>query len=136
MPRYLAVDLGARRIGIAISDDGGKVATPYATLDRSSDEADARAIAELAAGEGAKTIVVGLPLQLDGTKGDAALVAEAFGDKLRACGAKVRYHDERLTTKEAEKKLRGRGMRARQQRTVIDKMAAAVLLQSFLDSKK
>ena len=136
MPRILGVDLGSRRIGIAISDDKGRVATPYATLQRTSDEADARAIVEMAAAERAKTIVLGLPLSLDGSRGDAAMVTEGFAEKLKAAGARVKLWDERMTTVEASKKLTGRGMRARQQRAVIDKMAASVLLQAYLDASK
>lgn len=136
MPRYLGVDLGTRRIGIAISDPRGTIATPYATLPRSNDEYDAAAIVEIARGESVKEIILGHPLKLDGSVGDAALVTEAFRDKLKAAGGKVRLFDERLTTVEASRMLRGKGMKAREQRKVIDKAAATVLLQAFLDSKK
>lgn len=136
MTRWMGVDLGSRRIGIAVSDDKGKVAVPYATLHRTSDLDDATAIAEMAAAEGIRTVVVGYPLALDGTRGDAAFVAEAFADRLKESGVRVRLWDERLTTVEAEKRLRGRGMKGRSRRAVIDKMAASVLLQSFLDARK
>lgn len=136
MARTIGVDLGSRRVGIALSDDKGTIATPYATLQRTSDDQDAKAIAEIAASEGVKTVVLGLPLMLDGSKGDAAAVAEGFAAKLKEAGLRVRMHDERLTTVEAAKKLKTRGMKSKQARGVIDKMAAAVLLQSFLDSKK
>lgn len=136
MARILGVDLGTRRIGVAISDSKGTVATPYAVLERTNDEADAKAVVELAHGEGARQIVLGLPLTLEGERGDAALVAEAFAAKIRQAGGRVKMWDERLTTKEAEKKLRARGMRSRAQRAIVDKLAAAVLLQSFLDAKK
>jgi putative Holliday junction resolvase len=136
MARALGVDLGTRRIGIAISDSKGAVATAYATLQRTSDEHDARAIAEMGAAEGAKHVVLGHPLSLDGSRGDAALVAEAFAAKLKESGVRVTLWDERLTTKEADKKLKGRGMRGRDRRGVIDKVAAQVLLQSYLDTKR
>ncbi|MFN2613279.1 MAG: Holliday junction resolvase RuvX [Actinomycetota bacterium] len=136
MARTLGVDLGSRRIGIAIADSDGLVATPYATLERTSDEADAKAIVEIAAGEGVKQIVLGYPLSLDGTRGDAALVTEGFAEKIKQAGGKVKLWDERLTTVEATKKLRAGGVRARKQRKVIDRSAATLLLQSFLDSKK
>lgn len=136
MARALGVDLGTRRIGIAISDAKGKVATPYMTLQRTSDDQDARAIAEMASAEGASLVVVGLPLSLDGSKGDAAAMAEAFAATLRTMGARVSLFDERLTTVEAEKKLKGRGMRGRERRAVIDKVAAQVLLQAYLDTKR
>jgi len=136
MPRWLGVDLGTRRIGIAISDDKGRVATPYITIPRTNDDADARAIGEIASGEGCKQVIVGLPLALDGSKGDAAMVTEAFAEKLKAAGAKVKMWDERLTTAEADKKLKKTGMKGKARRKVIDKTAAMGILQSFLDSKK
>jgi putative Holliday junction resolvase len=136
MPRFLGVDLGSRRIGIAISDDKGKVATPYLTMPRTNDQADAQAVAEIASGEGCKQVVVGLPLQLDGTRGEAAFVTEAFAAKLKDAGAKVKFWDERLTTAEADKKLKKAGVKGKKRRTVVDKTAAMGILQSFLDSKK
>lgn len=135
MTRWMGVDLGTRRIGIALSDPKGTFALPYVTLPRTSDEQDARAIAEMAKGEGVRTVVLGHPLALDGSRGDPALVAEAFGQRLREAGARVKLWDERLTTVEAEKRLKGRGMKGRQRRAVVDKLAAAVLLQSFLDTR-
>ena len=136
MPRSIGVDLGSRRIGIALSDDKGTIATPYMTLPRTNDEEDARAIAELASAEKATVVVLGYPLMLDGSVGDAALVTEAFAARLKACGARVKLWDERLTTAEAEKALKGRGMKGKKRRTVIDKTAATILLQSYLDAKK
>lgn len=132
----MGVDLGTRRIGLAISDPKGAVATPYLTLDRSSDERDAEAIAEMARAEKVREVVLGHPLRLDGSRGDAAFVAEAFADKLKELGAKVRLFDERLTTKEASRKMRSGGVKAKQQRARIDKAAATVLLQAFLDQRK
>ena len=136
MARMLGIDLGSRRIGIAVCDDKGKVATPYATLQRTSDELDAKAIAEIAGLESVKTVVLGLPLTLEGEKGHAAMVTEGFAAKLKQAGLRVRMHDERFTTVEAGKQLKGRGVRSKQARGVIDKVAAAVLLQAFLDAKK
>ena len=136
MARALGVDLGTRRIGLAISDARGTVATPYATLQRTNDEHDAAAIAEVASAEEAKLVVLGHPLSMDGKRGDAALVAEAFAEKLKQSGVRVALWDERLTTKEAESKLKGRGMKGRARRAVVDKVAAQVLLQSYLDTKR
>lgn len=136
MPRALGIDLGTRRIGVAISDAKGKVATAYATLERTNDEHDAKAIAEVASAEEAKLIVLGHPLMLDGTRGDAAAVAEAFAEKLKEAGMRVALFDERLTTKLAESSLKRRGMKGRERRAVVDKVAAQVLLQSYLDTKR
>lgn len=132
----VGVDLGTRRIGVAVSDAGGTVATPYAVLTRTNDDEDAAAIADICLLENAKTVVLGLPLSLDGSKGDMAAVSEAFAGKLRSAGMRVRLHDERLTTVEAEKKLKERGMKGKQRRSVVDKVAAAVMLQAFLDMNK
>jgi putative holliday junction resolvase len=135
MPRALGVDLGTRRIGIAISDQKGTVATPYAVLSRTSDEEDATAIAEIASAEGAQRIVVGHPLSLDGSRGPAAQVAEAFAGKLEEAGLRVTLWDERMTTVEATKMLKTRGMKGRARRGQVDKVAAQVLLQAYLDTK-
>jgi len=135
MPRALGVDLGSRRIGIAISDAKGTLATPYAVLVRTSDEEDANAVAEIASAEGAQRIVVGHPLSLDGSRGPAAHVAEAFAGKLSEAGLRVTLWDERMTTVEATKMLKGRGMKSRARKGQVDKVAAQVLLQSYLDTK-
>lgn len=135
MTRYIGIDLGSRRIGLAISDSKGVIATPFMTLNRSSDELDAKAIAELALGEGAQTAVLGMPFRLDGTKGDASVVVEDFAGALRTAGLRVRFVDERLTTVEATKVLRGAGVKGKKLRTVVDKTAATIILQTFLDTK-
>lgn len=135
MTRYVGIDLGSRRVGLAISDSEGIIATPFMTLNRSSDEQDAQAIAELAIAEGAKTAVLGMPFKLDGTRGDASVVVEDFAVALRAAGLRVRFVDERLTTVEATKKLSKRGMNSRKIREVVDKTAAMIILQTFLDTK-
>jgi putative holliday junction resolvase len=135
MARYIGIDLGSRRIGLAICDTKGTVATPYMTLQRTSDDQDAANIAELSLGEGVKTVVMGMPYSLDGSKGDAAIVAEDFAVALREQGLRVRFIDERLTTVEATKSLRRGGVKGRKQRLVVDQTAAAVILQTFLDQK-
>lgn len=135
MTRYIGIDLGSRRVGLALSDSKGTIATPFMTLNRSSDELDAAAIAELAHGEGATTAILGMPFKMDGTKGDAAVVAEDFAGALRNAGLRVRFVDERLTTVEATKKLRAGGTKGKKMRAVIDKTAATIILQTFLDTK-
>lgn len=131
----MGVDLGTRRIGVAISDGDGMVATPYAVLPRTDDESDAEAIRAVAGTEGVETIVVGHPLSLDGSAGPAALAAESFAAKLVERGATVTLFDERFTTTEADKRLRDRGMKGRQRRKVVDQVAATVLLQAYLDAR-
>lgn len=136
MPRLVGIDLGARRIGVALSDPGGTTATPYAVIDRLECDDDVGAVADVVRREVAAKIVVGLPLRLDGTRGEAAEAAEAFAGRLRAAGLEVVLWDERLTTVEADRRLRDTGASGRRRRKIVDKVAAAVLLQSYLDAKR
>jgi putative Holliday junction resolvase len=131
----LALDLGARRIGVAASDPGRVLASPYGTIERGGRRADDhRRIAEAVAETGAVLVVVGLPLSLDGSAGPAARdVTAEVGELQAVLDVPVALHDERLTTVQAAKGLRAGGRRSRQQRAVIDREAAAVLLQSWLD---
>ncbi len=135
--RVLGIDLGSVRIGIALSDPSRTVASPHSVLARSRDHAtDHRAILELVRAEEVTAIVVGLPLSLSGATGPAARAAEAEIDELRtAVGPDVEVvaHDERLTTISAERSLGEARMSRSQRRAVVDKVAAAVLLQSWLD---
>lgn len=140
MARVLGVDLGSRRIGLALSDPGGVVATPHRRLERSGDPgADHRAIVAVAREAGADRIVVGLPLSLSGALGPAARAVIEEVEALRAEageGMRVETHDERLTTVVAEQGLRAAGTRRRRRRAVVDEAAAAVMLQSYLDGSR
>jgi putative Holliday junction resolvase len=131
----LGLDLGSRRIGVAVSDPSGTVATPYVVIERSGDESvDRTTIAALIGSLGVERVVVGLPLSLDGTHGPAAREAQAEVDALAAVvPVPVVTHDERLTTVTAERALTAQKVRARDRRRVVDKVAAAVMLQSWLD---
>ena len=133
----LGLDLGSRRIGVAVSDSAGTVATPYAVLQRTGDRVrDHRAVADLVAEVEAERVVVGLPLSLDGSMGPAATAMAAEADELRAALAvPVDTHDERLTTVTADRSLREMKMKAEARRRVVDKVAAAVMLQSWLDGR-
>jgi putative Holliday junction resolvase len=135
--RVLGVDLGSRRIGLAISDPSATVATPRGVLARSGDPAaDHRTICSEAREAGADRIVVGLPLSLSGEAGPAAraVLEEVQGLRAEAGdGMRVETHDERLTTVTAEQGLREAGVRPRRRREVVDEVAAAVMLQSYLD---
>jgi putative Holliday junction resolvase len=135
--RVLGIDLGSVRIGIALSDPTRTVASPHSVLPRSRDHAsDHRAILELVRAEEVTAIVVGLPLSLSGATGPAARAAEAEMVVLRTVvgpGIEVLAHDERLTTITAERSLGNARMTRLQRRAVVDKVAAAVMLQSWLD---
>jgi putative Holliday junction resolvase len=136
--RVLGVDLGSRRIGLALSDPTGTVASPLSVLTRTGSRArDHRAIVDAALEAEAATIVVGLPLSLSGKTGPAARATLDEIEELRALaepsGVGVETYDERLTTVIAEQGLQAAKMRRDARRRVVDKVAAAVMLQSFLE---
>jgi putative holliday junction resolvase len=136
--RAVGLDLGTRRVGVALSDSGGTVATPYEVLQRSGDlPLDHRRIAAIVEETGAEVVVVGLPRSLDGTIGPAASAILAEVDELRAAlGAEVVTWDERLSTVEAERSLRTLGVKKGRRRRLVDQVAATVILQSWLDAGK
>ena len=134
--RALGVDLGERRIGLALSDPSRTVATPHEVLRRSGDPAaDRRAIVDTARRQNATVIVVGLPLSLSGRTGPAAQATLEEVEALRAVAGdiEVTVHDERLTTVTAERALTEARMGREARREVVDKVAAAVMLQSWLE---
>jgi putative Holliday junction resolvase len=134
--RALGVDLGERRIGLALSDPSRTVASPHEVLRRSGDPAvDRRAIIDAARDLGANVIVVGLPLSLSGRTGPAAKAALAEVEALRAVAGPIEVvvQDERLTTVTAERALGEARMRRDARRNVVDKVAAAVMLQAWLE---
>jgi putative pre-16S rRNA nuclease len=133
--RVLALDVGARRLGVAVSDPTGTVASPLATLPRRTPDEDASALAALAAQHDAGTVVVGLPLTLDGREGPAAKSVRRYLAELatRLPRLDFRLADERLSTVAAERTLVGGGVRRRARRAVVDQVAASVFLQTWLD---
>jgi putative Holliday junction resolvase len=136
--RLIGIDLGSRRIGVAVTDSGQTVATGVTALGRSGDRgADHRALAALVADYGAVGVVIGLPISLSGQLGPAARAALAEISEIRdAVGVEVATEDERLTTRAAAGALRAGGRRERQQRGVIDQSAAAVLLQTWVERRR
>jgi putative holliday junction resolvase len=135
--RALGVDLGASRIGIAVSDRSGTIASPLTVLQRSGSKArDHQAIARLVAEEEAEAVVVGLPINMNGTLGPAAKAAAAEAEALATVvGVPVHTVDERRSTVTADQAMIQAGMRAPARRKVVDKVAAAVLLQHWLDGR-
>jgi putative Holliday junction resolvase len=136
MTRALGLDLGTRRIGVALSDSAGTVATPYGVVTRSGDRMrDHARIAALVDEAGVEVVVVGLPLSLDGSIGPAARAVLDETDELRArLPVRVMTCDERLSTIEAQQRLRAAGVKGRKGRRVVDQVAATVILQSWLDA--
>ena len=135
--RALGVDLGSVRIGLALSDPSRTVASPHEVLRRASNHAaDHRAIIDIAREYDVTAIVVGLPLSLSGAKGPAARAAEQEIEALRAAvdtDVVVVAHDERLTTISAERSLNEARMSRADRTKVVDKVAAAIMLQSWLE---
>jgi len=131
--RALGLDLGDARIGVAISDDERRLAVPLGTV-RTGAPADLRAIAQLVREHGVTVVVVGLPLVMSGTGGARAAHAERFAEALRGVlDVPVELQDERLSTVEAERALRDAGVAGRSRRAVVDRSAATVILQAWLD---
>ena len=135
--RVLGIDLGSKRIGIATSDRSGTIATPYSVLLRcGSMGGDHRNIAKMVVEEEAEAVIVGLPLNMDGSEGKAAQAARVEAARMATVvGVPVHVHDERLTTVEADRVLMEQKMNAQARRRVVDKVAAAVMLQSWLDTQ-
>ena len=136
--RVVGVDLGTRRVGVAVSDSDGRVATAHGVLERTGDaDGDRAALAEVIAELGAEAVVVGLPLSLDGTAGPAARWAEAEARSLaRVLDLPLHLQDERLSTVTAARRPFHGGGRAGRARRPVDDAAAAILLQSWLDAHR
>jgi putative Holliday junction resolvase len=132
--RTLGVDLGRVRIGLALADEVLRTARPLRVVHRRADDADLAAIAEAAREYEVDRVVLGLPLNMDGSEGPAARHARGFAPKLAAAlGVPVELFDERLSTFEAETRLRDQGFSAKDRRARVDAEAAAVILQGWLD---
>jgi putative Holliday junction resolvase len=151
--RVLALDVGERRIGLAISDPEGRVAVPLETLERRDEDADLRALANLVEREGVQAVVVGLPLSLDGSVGPQAKRTQEFARRLAgAISRPLEMWDERLSTVAAERSLSPPGPPGRRGRRLLragerrrrperrqearDALAATLILQAYLDSRR
>lgn len=132
--RYLGVDLGRARIGLALADDVLRTARPLRVVSRRAETVDLAEISGAAREYEVDRAVLGLPLNMDGTEGSSARLARAFAPKLEAAlGVPVELFDERLSTFEAETRLRDRGLSVKDARARVDAEAAAVILQGWLD---
>lgn len=136
--RVLGIDLGSRRIGLAVSDDGRRVASALVVLPRgTSVEGDHSRLEALVMETGANLVVVGMPLSLSGATGPAARAVEAEVAELRlALSVPVECCDERFSTVIARRALVAGGRRPAARRAVVDKMAAAAILQTWLDRRR
>jgi putative Holliday junction resolvase len=134
--KLLGVDPGARRIGLALSDDDAQIASPHATVEVQGLARALREVAALAERLAVQRVVVGLPLRLDGSEGEASRRARQFAERLGALTRlPIVLWDERLTSAAAGRALREGGVRGDKQRKLVDRVAAALILQSYLDAQ-
>ncbi len=134
--RYLGIDLGRARIGLALADDVLRAARALKAVERRDEATDLGAIGSVAREYEVTQAVVGLPLNMDGSEGPSARLARNFAPRLAtALGVPVDLFDERLSTFEAEDRLRSRGVSARDMKALVDAEAAAVILQGWLDGR-
>ncbi len=137
MKRSMGLDVGTRTIGVATSDLLGMIAGGVETIRRTTEEKDFARIGELIKEHEVDTIVVGYPKNMNGTIGERGLASEAFAEELRRrFGVKVVLWDERLSTVAAENVLIDADLRRKKRRKIIDMMAAVVILQNYLDSRR
>jgi putative pre-16S rRNA nuclease len=135
--RVLGLDLGDVRIGVAISDPDRRLAVPLGTVQVGRPPGEMRAIAELVDEHDVTLVVIGEPVSLDGVRRGRATHAANFAEAIRALlTVPVTLQDERLSTVEAERSLRDAGMRGARRRSVVDAVAAQVILQSWLDGRR
>lgn len=134
--RTLAIDYGLRRIGLALSDESGRLASPLEVIEVSSPEMAVKRVAEIALKEDAKRLAVGLPLNMDDSVGPAAKEAIRWGKELAAaCKLPVVFLDERLSSFAADQLLRGQRLTRKGKKRRQDALAAADFLQGFLDGR-
>jgi len=135
MTRFIGLDHGIRRIGVAIGDTETGMAFAREAIQRRNLNHDLALVGELCAIEGVERVVIGLPLNMDGSEGPQAEQVRSFGERLAAIGLAVSYEDERLSTWEAGERLAGAGRRVRRGSGELDSTAARVILQQYLDAR-
>ena len=135
--RILGIDYGRRRIGLALSDEDGILASPLSAYVRGhSEDRDVASLARVIRRHGASAVVVGQPLNLDGSRGEMAEEAEAFADRIRiATGLPVALFDERLTSQEADRAMLEANLSRRRRKALRDSLSAVLILQGHLDRR-
>lgn len=136
MSTLIGLDHGSRRIGVAVGDTETGMAFARSAIVRRNLAVDLAAIEALVRAESAPLVVIGLPLNMDGTEGEQAAFARAFGERLVALGIQVEYEDERLSSWEAGERLAEAGRRLRRQSGELDSAAARLILQQYLDTRR
>lgn len=136
MGRVLAIDVGTKTLGLALSDEGGTIGMPLETIRRAGRRRDFARLSEIVEERGVTEIVVGLPLALDGSPGEMTAEVDKMCAEIESrLPVTVHRWDERLTTAEAERVLLSADVSRKRRRQVIDKLAASLILQSFLDRR-
>ena len=135
MSRLLALDHGKRRIGVAVADSETGMAFARRAIQRRNLDHDLALVRELCTSEGVDQVVIGLPLNMDGTEGPQAALVREFGTALEAAGLGVIYEDERLSSWEAAERLAAAGQRVERGSGELDSTAARVILQQYLDAR-
>jgi putative holliday junction resolvase len=134
--RILALDLGKKRVGLALSDELGITAQGLPTLERRNKRSDFSALAAIVRDNHVRSIVLGLPLHMNGAEGSQADWVRTFAGELEAyVGIPVHLRDERWTSRQAERVLMGSGIRHGDRKAAIDRLSAVILLQDYLDSR-
>jgi putative holliday junction resolvase len=135
--RVIGLDLGSRRIGVAVTDELGLSAHPHATIERHGGQRDLDAIRRVVVAQGASRVVIGLPLSPQGERGPAALAAERFAERLRAVlDVPIDLIDESFTTVEATDVLLEADLSRARRKQVVDRVAAALILRRWLDAQR
>lgn len=133
--RLLGIDFGTRRIGIAVCNDEQTISSPLENITRHSEKTDFADLKSLAEEYGIKGLVVGLPVHMSGDEGQMAKEARAFGEKLaELTGLPIRFWDERFSSVQADYHLHAADLSRNQRKARRDKLAAQIILQSFLDA--
>ena len=135
MSRLLGLDHGKRRIGVAVADSETGMAFARTAIQRRNLDHDLALVHELCTSEGVEQVVIGLPLNMDGTEGPQAAEARAFGERLTATGLDVVFEDERLSSWEAAQRLADAGRRPSRASGDLDSAAARLILQQYLDAR-
>ena len=130
--RALGVDLGTRRVGLALTDPGRLISSPHSTIPMEGEAAVAKSLLELCARQEVTLVVIGLPLSADGSEGPGCVRARRVAAALESAGMEVRLQDERWTSRDAEEILRQTGRKRRNSRQKIDAIAASLILSEFL----
>ncbi len=134
--RYMGIDYGKARIGIAFSDLSGTIASAHSVI-KGQGEKDVENLSNLAKSMDVKYIVIGLPLNADGTESEMSKFVQDFGKKLsEKSGLQVFYQDERYTSFEAEEYLKEAGIKWEKRKELLDKVSAQIILQNYLDERK